>query len=177
MSRNRVLVRCKTLSHSKAIEKSQTSDEEMASELSVEETSDNQANSPLPSTSKPTSKSRERGVGATAVLTREDESKFCNWLSSVSKCGFCITERMFLDAVQMYLKKIDRHTTYLNNRPDHDWYERFLKRHPETQLLQLESASRNQSELTEANVKEWFINVSLSVDNNEFDVILFKYFR
>lgn len=105
-------------------------------------------------------KNKYAGKGKTTVLTADEEDMFANGLLDMSNSGFPATKLQLLDSVQLYLNKEERTTPFVENRPGRDWYERFMKRHPDLSLRIAQNLTKSRSNLSEAAIRSWFAEVS-----------------
>lgn len=92
-------------------------------------------------------------------LTKEEEKILADWMLRLSRRGFPVNKRQLLDSVELYLTKNNRKTCFTHNRPGRDWYNRFLKRHPEISIRMSNNVSKYRAAVTEENIRQWFKEV------------------
>lgn len=69
-----------------------------------------------------------RQLGPKTVLSREEETRIVNWISSTAKVGFPVHPEEVKDSVQAVLNVCERPNPVTDNRPGPKWFELFLKR-------------------------------------------------
>nr|CAD7431260.1 unnamed protein product [Timema monikensis] len=78
------------------------------------------------------------GSGRSTILDTATESLLVEYLIARSKLGYPCDKEELLDLVQEFVVNNTIKTPFVNNRPGHDWYTGFMKRHPSLSLKKAE---------------------------------------
>jgi hypothetical protein len=103
----------------------------------------------------------KRQMGPKTNLREEEEKIIIEWMfTSISADrGFPITKSQLLDSVEMYIKKLNRITTFKEGKPGPKWFKLFSRRHPEVSARMTQNLCRARASITEESLKKWFDGV------------------
>ncbi|XP_038078568.1 uncharacterized protein LOC119745937 [Patiria miniata] len=94
--------------------------------------------------------------GPKSALTEQDEEALVDWVVTMGKKGFPVAPSMVCDAVKVFFKK--EGNPFINDRPSHTWYHKFVRRHPKLQegLKMSRMTAICRAEDTKIMIDEWF---------------------
>ncbi|KAJ8915297.1 hypothetical protein NQ315_014805 [Exocentrus adspersus] len=114
----------------------------------------------------------ERKIGASSILSSDEEQHLVTWILSSAKAGFPITKEQLTDSVQLLIKELKRENPFPDNRPQRHWHEGFLNRHPEIASIVSQNLSSQRANVTEEKIRHWFTEVYTYLKDNNFEYIL-----
>lgn len=77
----------------------------------------------------------------------------------MAKAGFPITKAQLVDSVQCILVELKRENLFTNRKPGRKRYNGFLTRNPQLAERMVQNLTQSRADMTETNVKAWFIEV------------------
>ncbi|KAJ8050092.1 hypothetical protein HOLleu_03158 [Holothuria leucospilota] len=92
--------------------------------------------------------------GPSATLTQAEKQLLEEYITKMSKIGYGLTKRQLLDEVQTIIEKDGRPNPFKDNRPGRDWYQRFLRRHPNLRERISENLGKERAGVTEEKIKQ-----------------------
>lgn len=110
--------------------------------------------------------------GPTTVLTDEEEKTLVQWIIYCSKRGFPRRKEDVLLSVEQFLMKNPRPNSFINNKPGEGWYRLFLKRNPEIVSRTAEAVTAASANVSEENIRKWFIQIEEILQENQWMEIL-----
>ncbi|XP_033219066.1 uncharacterized protein LOC117174261 isoform X1 [Belonocnema kinseyi] len=117
-------------------------------------------------------KIRKRRKGPAPALTDNEETLLSEWCKDLYKAGFPLKTDFLLDSAKEMLEKDPkRKTPFVNNRPGRNWFQLFLKRHPQICPLNTECKSLVKGERP-AKLKKWFQHLENYLIEKKFSNIL-----
>lgn len=102
--------------------------------------------------------------GPSSVITPDTEKKIANWVVEMFYRKFPVTKARFLDEIEKYVIESELETPFKNNRPGRQWYEAFLRRHPEIAERLSQNLTTTRAKVTEADLRSWFADVKANVE-------------
>lgn len=100
-------------------------------------------------------------MGPPTVLTYEEELKLVQWIEQRAIDGCPATKKEFLDNTEVFVKNLDRKNPFRDGRPGKNWFEGFIRRHPNVNFESMEKTNDETS------------NQSSEVDNFHANLIEF----
>ena len=94
--------------------------------------------------------------GPSSILIPAEEKELVDWIFDMHKRGFPVIKNQLLDTVQMIVVKTGRNTPFTNGRPGKNWYQAFLKRHPELSERMCQNLTKARASVTEGSLRRWF---------------------
>lgn len=107
-----------------------------------------------------------RHMGPRTNLLEEEEKIIINWMFKSADGGFPITKSQLLDSIEMYIKKLNRSTSFKDGRPGAKWFKLFMKRHPEVSPRMTQNLGKARASVTEESLKKWFDEVKAELKEN-----------
>ncbi|KAJ8039126.1 Tigger transposable element-derived protein 2 [Holothuria leucospilota] len=98
----------------------------------------------------------EARSGPKTNLTMEEEDKLVSWATHMNEIGYGQTKRELQLVVKKILDQDGRKTQFANNLPGRDWWQRFLKRHPQLTERQGEALGKERAQLSHEKVEAWY---------------------
>ena len=108
-------------------------------------------------------------LGPKPVLSSEEETRLADWAIQMAKIGYGRTKQELLDTVQKILNADGRPNPFTNNRPGKDWYQAFMKRHPELSQRQQQQLGKERAVISSVRVEEWFNDFKSYMDSEVED--------
>jgi len=97
--------------------------------------------------------------GPQTYLRTEEENNLVEWIFYLSERGFPVNKNQLLDSVRDVIVELKRETPFVNNRLGRDWYEAFLRRHPELASRIAQTLTLTRASATEEVLRNWFKEV------------------
>lgn len=117
-------------------------------------------------------KIRKRRKGPAPALTDNEETLLTEWCKDLYKAGFPLKNDFVLDSAKEMLEKDPkRKTPFVNNRPGRNWFQLFLKRHPQICPLNTECKSLIKGDSVDK-YKKWFQHLENYLIEKKFSNIL-----
>ena len=98
----------------------------------------------------------KRQMGPKTNLLEEEEKLIVTWMFQSADRGFPITKSQLLDSIEMYIKKINRKTSFKDGKPGDKWFKLFMRRHPEVSSRMTQNLGKARSSITEESLRQWF---------------------
>ena len=89
------------------------------------------------------------------MLSHEEEEHLAKWAIQMAKVGYVRTKQELLDTVQTIINTDGKHNPFKNNRPGKNWYQAFLRRHPELSHRQQQQLGKERAVISQERVVEW----------------------
>lgn len=142
---------------------------------------------------------RKKTCGPATVLTEEEEDLLQNWIIDSCKKGFPRRKEDLLCSIQQFLETNERQNPFKNNLPGIKyifsslknihidirfiyifinffvgfwWYKAFMRRHPLISIRTSEHVTSASACVSEKDIKKWFADVQLYLEDNGLDEIL-----
>lgn len=110
--------------------------------------------------------------GPPTVLSNAEEDTLVEWIIESSRKGFPRRKEDLLKSVADFLKKSPRTNTFIDNKPGEGWYKLFLKRHPEIVHRTAEAVTSASANVSEGNIKKWFLQIETMLKEEDLFEIL-----
>lgn len=110
--------------------------------------------------------------GPSPILTAEEESSLCKWITVCVKKGFPRRKENIISSVKELLDQVPRKNPFKNNTPGDGWFKAFLRRHPELLSRTSEGVTAASSSVSESDIKKWFTLISDYLTEEEYANVL-----
>lgn len=105
--------------------------------------------------------------GPSTVLSTEEDD-LANCAAHMSLIGYGTTKNELLDSVKRALDKAGRASPFKDNLPGRDWFDSFLRRHPNLSLTNAEALSKERAVCSSpADVQKWYVQFQKEVHSHE----------
>ncbi|CAB3232698.1 unnamed protein product [Arctia plantaginis] len=96
-------------------------------------------------------------MGPSTVLTKGEEDILEKWMIlALSERHIPLTKDSLLDSVQKIIIDQNRPNSFTNNRPSKEWFQSFMKRHPNLTQRVPDNLSRAPDNVSINNIRTWF---------------------
>lgn len=112
----------------------------------------------------------ERKIGASPILTPEEEKHLVTWVLHSAKAGFPITKNQLLESVQMLMYDLKKENPFRNGKPGRHWFESFLKRNPQISLRVSQNLSGQRANVSEEIIRKWFDEITTYLKDQNLNI-------
>ncbi|KAJ8937818.1 hypothetical protein NQ318_003722 [Aromia moschata] len=108
-----------------------------------------------------------RKMGPESILTVQEESHLEQWIIHLGSRGFPVTKNQLLDSVQLLIRKLNRSTPFVDQRPGRHWYDAFLRRHPNISERMSQNLTPSRAAICETNIRNWFSEIETFIETEK----------
>lgn len=110
--------------------------------------------------------------GPDPVLTADEENSLKKWILTSQRKGFPLRIDDIQYSVKNFLDKVPRKNPFSDNTPGRGWYKAFLRRHPDISLRTPEGITAASSNISESDIRQWFVQIELYLKEKGYYEIL-----
>lgn len=110
-------------------------------------------------------------LGANPVLTFAEEEELADWALQMAAIGYGQTRSQIKLKVKAILDADGRDNPFKDNMPGHDWFSRFMQRHPQISERMGEALGKERALVTVEKLKEWFKTCKLYIDAQDPELL------
>lgn len=110
-------------------------------------------------------------LGASPVLTHAEEEELAKWALKMASIGYGQTRNQLKLKVKAILDADGRPNPFKDNMPGHDWFTRFLSRHPHISERMGEALGKERALVTVEKLKGWFGECKAYVETIDADLL------
>ncbi|KAK9711873.1 Tc5 transposase DNA-binding domain [Popillia japonica] len=111
-------------------------------------------------------------MGPESILQKNEEDLLVDWIVTVAKVGFPITNPELLDSVQHLIQELQHENPCSGNRPDKTWFRAFLKHHPNIGVRIAQNLTASRAAVRKETLMGWYEEIENYLRQNNYYEVL-----